>query len=292
MNKLKFLPFYLVSALPLQVLYFISDIAFVFVYHWFRYRRKVVRKNLIHSFPEKNEAEILEIERKFYHHFCDVMIESVEALTISKKSIAKRLFIKNSELIDRFHRKDQNIIMYMSHSGNWEWIAFLPLFFPFQVTVFYQPLSNKYFDQLMQLIRSRFGLVCIESNKGFKTLLKFNQQKISSINFMLGDQSPGKNSSIYWTNFLHRETAFLVGADKIAKKTGQAVVFPSFTKLKRGTYELDFKLIEESPEQNKDQSIIDKFAHILEENINAKPEFWLWSHKRWKLKKPENTGLK
>jgi len=291
MNKLKFLPFYLVSLLPLKALYFISDIVFVFVYHWFKYRRKVVRKNLVHSFPEKKQAEILEIERNFYHHFCDILIETLKALTISKKEIAKRLFIKNPDLIDQFHSKGQNIIMYTSHSGNWEWIAFLPLFFPFQVTAFYQPLSNKYFDQLMQLIRSRFGVVCIESGKGFKALLKFNQQKISSINFMLGDQSPGINSSVHWTNFLHQETAFLVGADKIAKKTGQAVVFPAFTKLKRGTYELELILIEGSPELKKDQSIIDKFAHILEENIHAAPGLWLWSHKRWKLKKPENNDV-
>ena len=287
MKHIKFLPFYLISIFPLPVLYIISSIVFVVTYHIFRYRREVVRSNIKYSFPDKTLDEIIEIEKGFYKHFCDIIFESIKILTINKKSIKNRFHIKNIELIEQIYKQEENIILYTAHYGNWEWFSFLPLFVPYQVTTFYQVLSNKYFDQLMILIRSRFGLICFESNSGYKGIVKLKQENILSLNCIIGDQSPYKDAAKqHWVKFLNRETAFLIGADKIAKKLNYKVLFPLFKKLERGKYEVEFKLIERNDTQNNRHEIIDKYAGILENAINEAPEIWLWSHRRWKLTNP------
>lgn len=286
MKKIKFFPFYLISILPFPIIYLLSDIACFFVYHIFKYRREVVRTNLVNSFPNRPTSAIKKIEKDFYSHLCDLGLETIKALTMGKPSIAKRFRLKNKELIDRFYGEDRSVFMYAAHFGNWEWMTFLPLHLDHQVSTFYQPLSNRYFDQLMNLIRSRFGIICTESKKGYKTFLQLNAANIKSLNIIIGDQSPRKNSPKHWTRFLSQKTAFLASSDKIVKKSNQPVVFPNFQKLKRGYYELSFTLIEEFPNEHRNQVITNTYAGILEKNIKKSPELWLWSHRRWKLNTP------
>ncbi len=283
---IKFFPFYVLSAIPLSTLYLLSDFSYIILYYLIRYRRKVVRTNLKNSFPDKKETEIVDIEKKFYKHFCDVAVESVKALTISNKQINKRLRIKNRELIEGLFRQKKNIILYAAHYGNWEWLSFLPLYIPYQSLTFYQKLSNDYFDELMQIIRSRHGAWCVESHQGYKTLVRLKNENIVTLAGIIGDQSPGKQSSKHWVNFLNQQTAFLVGADRIAKKLNQTVVYVSFQKLKRGVYEIAFESF--GDEHNKSEDIIDKYAAALERSIINTPELWLWSHRRWKLTRPYN----
>lgn len=287
MKYLKFSPFYLISLLPLTFLYVISDFTFFLMYNVLKYRRKVVRQNLENAFPKKNLSEIIHIEKGFYKHFCDVIFEAIKTLTITKKEVINRFAVKNNDLIDQFYNEKRDIIMYGAHFSNWEWASFLPLFQSHQLTSFYQKLSNGYFDELMQQIRGRFGLICIESQKGYKTLNLLKQKNILTLNLIIGDQKPQINSSKYWTTFLNQDTAFLIGADKIAKKMNQVVVFPEYKKLKRGKYELNFILLEENSQGNKDEEIIEKYIRVLENLIIKNPELWLWSHRRWKLKKPQ-----
>ncbi len=283
MQKLKFLPFYLLSFIPLRLLFVISDISFVFVYYVFRYRRKVVATNLVNSFPDKSQKEIKKIERNFYRHLCDLIVETIKVLTISKKEATNRFHIINKELVEQLYKEQKNVVLYTAHYGNWEWIIFLPLFLSHRVTVLYQPLSNSYFDQLLKLIRSRFGIQCIESSKGYKTLLKNQTENIISLNCIVGDQSPVRNASVHRVRFLNQDTAFSIGADMIAKKSDQTMVFSCFQKLKRGNYEVRFQHMNGSTTGNKKHDIIDEYAQLLEENIIRTPELWLWSHKRWKL---------
>lgn len=285
MSKVKFFPFYILSIIPFPGMYFLSDIAYIILFYVVRYRRKVVRSNLLLAFPEKSNQEIVSIERKFYRHFCDIFFESVKVLTISKKSISKRFVLKNPEILLEFYQKKKSIILYTAHLGNWEWLTFLPLSLPHQVTAFYQPLSSKYFDQLMNLVRSKYGVDCVESAKGYKALLQYDRQNIITLNLIIGDQSPSGNSSKHWSKFFGQDTAFLIGADRIAKKSNQAVVFPYFKKTKRGCYEISFELLEENPKSNTNQQVIEKYALALERSIKKSPEQWLWSHRRWKLKK-------
>ncbi len=285
MSKIKFFPFYLLSIVPFPGMYFLSDIACFILFYIVRYRRKVVQNNLTNAFPEKSIGEIGTIEKKFYRHFCDIFFESVKVLTMSERSITKRFILKNTEMLERLYQEKKSIILYAGHIGNWEWFSFLPKYISHQLTAFYQPQSNKYFDQLMKLIRSRYGADCIESAKGYKALLNYDRQNIITLNLVIGDQSPSGNASKYWTLFFNQDTAFLTGADRIAKKSKQAIVFPHFQEPKRGCYEITFILLEEYPESDTGLQTIEKYVRALEKNINKTPELWLWSHRRWKLKK-------
>ena len=282
-NKIKFIPFYLLSLIPMCCLYLISDIAYLILYYLLNYRKEIITKNLKNSFPLKSREEICQIEKDFHRHFCDIMVESIKVLTISKKSLKKRFIVKNPELVQKFYDEKRNMILYIAHQGNWEYLAFLPLFLPYQVTTFYQPLRNKYFDELIKIIRSRFGVICVESKKGYRTILQMTKKNILTCSIMIGDQGPKKKSLKHWTSFLNQETAFLIGADRIAKKSNQVLMFSSFSKSKRGYYQLEFETIEEDSTQKESAQIIDKYAQILEKHITASPELWLWSHKRWKL---------
>jgi len=292
-SKIKYLPFYALSFLPMYILYIFSDLAFLMVYYVFKYRRKVVLTNLKNSFPSKSAAEIKDIEKDYYRHFCDILIESVKVLTIRTKEINKRFRVTNPELIQRIFESKKSIVLYTAHQGNWEFLAFLPLFIPFQVIAFYHPQSSKYFDGLMKILRQRFGVLCIESNKGYKTIMNFTQSDILTMSYIIGDQSPRMDSTKHWVNFLNQETAFLIGADRIAKKSNQVVIFPSYKKLKRGYYELEFKVVEEESIGKKNFEIIEKYAKLLEETIENSPEMWLWSHRRWKLtRQDQSPGIK
>lgn len=283
-TRLKYSPIYVLSLIPTPLLYALSDLVSTLLYKVMGYRIDTVRSNLNRSFPEKSEQEIRKIEKAFYQHFCDVFIESMKSMSLSKKQVNQRFKIKNPELIEQY--KDRSIILYTAHQGNWEWFSFLPLFLSnHQVTTFYQPLSNSYFDGLMKLIRSRFGVICVESNKGYKSILQFARKNIPTLNIIIGDQSPRNDSTKHWTNFLNQETAFLIGSDKIAKKSNQVVLFPAYRKVKRGHYELEFKLLEESPKEHKNYHLIDQYAASLEKAISDSPALWLWSHRRWKLRK-------
>ncbi|MCT4622177.1 MAG: lipid A biosynthesis acyltransferase, partial [Schleiferiaceae bacterium] len=160
MKYLKFFPFYLISLIPLRVLYGLSSAMFFVLYHIIKYRRDVVSGNLNRSFPEKSEMEIKEIEKKFYKHFCDIAIESIKGLTMSKKLMSKRLKIKNLSLVEDLFKKNKSVIMYTAHIGNWEWLNVLPTMVPYKTQSFYQKISSNYYDQFMLDLRSRFGMNC------------------------------------------------------------------------------------------------------------------------------------
>ncbi|WP_281542242.1 lysophospholipid acyltransferase family protein [Maribacter aestuarii] len=280
---IKYLPFYTMSILPMPVLYLLSDLSFILIYYIVGYRKKVVFGNLKSSFPEKNYREIQKIARDFYRHFCDLIFESIKSLTISRKEVKKRLRIENPELVQHYLKSRKDILLYAAHQGNWEWLIFLPLFFPYYSTTFYRPLKNNYFNGLLRLIRQRFGVNLIEEKNGYRTISKLKKAQIPLMNCMIGDQSPTRKSAKYWHPFLNRTTAFLKGPDIIARKTDQIVLFPNFKKIKRGYYQLTFDLIADNPQSNYSSGIVKKYARKLEITIKNSPELWLWSHRRWKL---------
>lgn len=283
LSKIKYLPVYVLSILPMFILFLLSDMTFVLVYHALGYRKKVVFENLKNSFPEKTEREIQKIAIDFFHHFCDLMFESIKSLTISPQQVKKHLCIHNPELVEKYLEDKKDILLYTAHQGNWEWLMFLPLFFPYYYNTLYRPLKNKYFNGLLQLIRQRFGMHLVEERKGYRTIFKLKEAKIPMMNCLIGDQSPTLNSAKYWHSFLNRETAFFGGPDTIARKMDQVVLFPNFEKLGRGRYELRFKLIADDPKIEKRPGIVEKYVRQLETTIRKSPELWLWSHRRWKL---------
>ena len=280
-KSLKFAPFYFLSLLPFWMIFGISNFAYFLLFVIFKYRKEVVYRNLKKSFPNESDKKINLKAKRFYKHFCEIFIESLKLLTISNSEIKKRYSFKNLDLLEDLYAQNKSIILYGAHIGNWEWMASLQLQTDYQMYSFYQKQSNNYFNDFMIHIRERFGNICIESKSGFKVLLRNAREKKRTITYVIGDQSPMSNSSMYWTTFLNQETAFLVGADRMAKKCNQELIYPNVIQTKKGFYEIDFKIIP----TNSEVEPVKIYAEFLEENIKSQPELWLWSHRRWKRKK-------
>lgn len=279
---LKYLPFYLLSLLPFWAIYRLSYFAYIVLYKLVGYRKDIVFNNFKNAFPKKTEKELHVLSKKFYRHFCELFLEAMKIATVSKSTIKKRYHFKNPEFLNAYYKKEKSLILYAAHFGNWEWMVCLPLYTPFKFISFYQEQKNSYFNDFMILLRERFGNQCVESKQGFKELVKNTRAGNLTLTYVIGDQSPMSNSTMHWTNFLNQETAFLVGADRMATKCKHQLVFPLVTQPKRGYYELEFK---EIPMNDEEKPAIEYYAQFLEENIKAQPELWLWSHRRWKRKR-------
>lgn len=277
--------FYTLSLLPLGVLYVFADILFFITFYILKYRSYVVYKNLKKSFPEKNNKEINKIAKGFYKHFSDIVVETLKLSSISAQKLKKRVRVKNIELVDKLYDQNKSVILYLGHYGNWEWMAVLPLLLKHKVLTFYQILSSGYFDSYMKKLREKFGVEAIDSHSAFKGLVKYDQQGINTFTLMIGDQCPAKPSKKYWTTFLNQETPYLVGADRVARKVNHVVIYPFIEKVKRGYYEIEFKLLESNPKDTEIDEITEKFSQQLENNIIHNPSLWLWSHRRWKRKR-------
>lgn len=286
-NRLLDAVFTMFSMLPLPVLYIFSDLIFVVLFYGIQYRKKIIIGNLERAFPDKDEQEIKRIARAFYRHFCDLIVETLKFKTIGKKEIKKRLQVKNEQLLNAYFEQNRSVILYMGHYGNWEWLPALPLRIRHKMVTFYKPLSNRYFDDLIKKVRQRFGMVAVESKNAYKALVNYANHDIYTLTVIIGDQSPKQDSSKHWLEFLHQQTAFLIGADRIAKKTNQVLIFPKMKKIKRGYYEVEFVVIEENPAEADSGQMIELYAKQLEMAISNDPSLWLWSHRRWKLNKDE-----
>jgi KDO2-lipid IV(A) lauroyltransferase len=281
-EKIKYAPVYAISLLPFWVIYAFARFIYFLLFYVFGYRKDVVFNNLNKSFPEKSSEDINIIAKKFYMHFCATFLESIKLLSASKATMLQRYKILNPEAINKHYDAGESLILYGAHFANWEWMMVMPLYSKFKFMVFYQKQSSSYFDRLMVINRERLGSVCIESQSGFKSLLMHARQKVLTFTYVIGDQSPMSNSSKHWTLFLNQETAFLIGAERMAQKVNQKIYYPKVRQPKRGYYEIEF--IEISVNDSDVKPVV-KYAELLEENIKEQPELWLWSHKRWKLKK-------
>jgi KDO2-lipid IV(A) lauroyltransferase len=280
--------FYLVlkplSYMPMSVLFFFSDITFFLSYHVVKYRRKVVKENLRKAFPEKSQEELNKIEKGFYHHFTDFIFESIKSISISEKDVLSRTSIKNVEKLDKYYKQNKNVLVVCGHYNNWEFYALsLPKQLKHTTYSLYQPLKNKFFDEILLNSRKRNGMKLIKT----RDIFKFFQEKNNNPKLMVivNDQSPTNKQKAYWNTFLNQDTGWNVGPEKLAKKYNYVVLFGHSKKIKRGVYEVEFSLVTETPQKTNDEYITDKYASILEEIIKKKPEFWLWSHKRWKHSK-------
>ena len=273
---------YLLSLLPFPVLYFLSDILYGFLYYVFKYRRKVVFSNLQNSFPEKSKSEIELIEKRFYRYLADLMLESIKTLTISAKELKKRFVFKNIEILKKHLQNDKSVIAVSGHYGNWEWgpVA-VGLEINEKVLVVYKPLSDKRFEGLMNSMRSRFGSIMVPMKLTLRKVIEYKNDPIVLV--LVGDQTPAREESQYFTTFLNQQTAVFLGVEKIALMLNNPIVYFSINRIKRGYYECVFKSLIENPVHTKDHEITEAHIKELEKNIRLHPEFWLWSHKRWKF---------
>jgi len=281
----------LYASLPMPVLFLISDLLFFpMVYHIGRYRRKVVRRNLQNSFPDYAPLELKRIERRFYRHFCDNFQETVRVLAMSEKEAKKRMVFVNPEVLTTLAEKGQGVLLVLGHYGNWEYQPFLFSYLKanglqesFNV---YRPLKNVAFDELMKKIRIHFGGSNVTKNETYRTVIRLRKKDMTGLFGMVSDQSPSRNNLIYWTTFLNQDTSILTGPERMAKQTGFAVVYSDVSKTSRGCYQSEFKVISETPDTTAEFEITEKYARLMEKTILRDPAFWLWTHKRWKHKRP------
>jgi KDO2-lipid IV(A) lauroyltransferase len=271
-----------VSILPFRLLYAVSDLLYILMYHIFRYRKQTVQDNLRLVFPEKSDLEIKTITKKFFHHFCDMILESIKSMNISLKSMKARYTFKNLDIIKDFEKQKKSIVLMCAHYGSWEWIFILQTYTSHRGYGIYKRLQNKYFDRLIKSIRARYNSYLITTKETFKVLEEAKKNGILSMNGFASDQSPKKNKAYHWNEFMGIKVPVHTGAEMLAKKLDMPIVFFAVERKKRGYYEATFQTLAENPTDYKDYEITDKFLKLVEKQIHEAPEYYLWTHKRWK----------
>lgn len=273
---------WIISILPFRLLYVVSDILCFFIYRVFGYRKKVVKSNLKLVFPEKSDQELSKIMVKFYHHLCDMILESFKSLTISEQEIKKRFKIKNVDTLLELGQKNKSIILMCGHYGSWEWIFILQKYINHKGYAIYKKLANKYFDRLVKRIRAKYDSHLITTKETYKVLTETQERNELTINGFAADQSPKYWKALHWGKFMGITVPMYTGAETIAKSLDMAVVFLKVKRIKRGYYLASFETITENPNQYDDFKITDLFFRLVEKQIKEAPEYYLWTHKRWK----------
>ncbi len=281
---------WLLSKLPLPLIYFFSDILYVILYKTFGYRKKVVQENLSNSFPEKSAKELRAVEQRFFHHLCDLMIENMLLPHISEKQIRKRCTYLNPELIETQLNKGKSVICVTGHYSNWEFLSGYQLQTKFKIVAVYKPLSNKHFDTHFKKMREKFDAETAAMNDAVRVLLRYKSSNTQTLSLFIADQSPTRGQSHYWTEFLNQETSIFTGVERIAQKTGFPVIFLKMRKISREQYVVETEMLREDPQSAQANFITEAHVRTLENLIREQPEYWLWSHRRWKHKRETTTS--
>lgn len=280
---------YALSLLPFRLLYLLSDLLYPLVYYIVRYRRKVVRDNLTGSFPEKSRKDIIHIEKRFYHFFCDYVVETIKLASISEQDMKERMIFHGTKEMKRAcEEKHVNFaFLYLGHYCNWEWIASLALNLPMHGAQIYHPLYNKAMDRFFLKLREQFGGECIPMKSTLRRVVELKRAKQPTAIGFISDQLPKWNSIHFFVPFLHRETAVFTGAEQMGRQVGAVYFYADIVRPRRGYYECTLKRLEVPATPVTDYDMTTRFTQELERSIQAAPEFWLWSHKRWKRTKEE-----
>ncbi|MFM1877818.1 MAG: hypothetical protein RLZZ241_684 [Bacteroidota bacterium] len=286
MYRLKFLSAYpfiwVISRTPFPLLYLFSDFLFFVLYYLVRYRRKVVRSNLRLVFPTKHRNEIKTLEHKFYRHFCDIFLETVKTLSISEAELKARFTFQNIEVLRAYENANESVIILFPHYANWEWATALNLHLKGKGYGIYQPLVNPYFDKMVRYIRARFGGTLITTKETREVVAKNRAEKIHAIYGILTDQSPRPTQAYHWSSFMGITVPMHTGAEYMSKTLNLPVLYLKVTKIKRGYYTSEFSVLAHNPNDFKNYAITDAFFRATEQSILEQPEFYLWSHRRWK----------
>ncbi|MDZ4752072.1 MAG: lysophospholipid acyltransferase family protein [Flavobacteriales bacterium] len=270
-----------ISLCPYWFLYGLSDFFFVVLYYVVGYRKTVVSDNLEKSFPEKESKELLSIRRRFYHHFCDLVIESLKNFSISEKQATERMTQINTAIVDEWVAKRGGVILCTGHFGNWElWAAAAPYGMKYPIVGIYKRLSSAFFDEKMRESRSKSGIILV-STRETGNYLRTNLQLPKAIAFAF-DQSPADPEKCVWINFMGRDTAAYFGAEKYGKELNYPIIFGSIDKVKRGHYEITYTLVSSEPRDFQEGELIQILYVELEKKVRQFPEYYLWTHKRWK----------
>ena len=281
--------FYMLSLLPMWVLYRLADVGYLLIYYVLKYRRGIVRQNIVSSFPEKTNSEIVNIEKQFYRWFADYFLESIKLLSISRKQLAKRLTIINADLIENDFKEGTHVAAILGHYCNWEWLSAVTIGLPQNrvVALVYKPIKNKIINHLFYCLRSSQGGVPVAKNDILRALVKYKKQQTMTLFGYIADQSPRWQNIHLWLPFLHHQTPVFTGSERIMRKMNNAVYYAEMSRPKRGYYTCTFRLITKEPNSLPENDITRRFFEMLEVSIKTQPHLYLWTHNRWKRTKEE-----
>jgi KDO2-lipid IV(A) lauroyltransferase len=281
------LPFiYAIAWLPFPLLYLLSDLLYLLVFRVIGYRREVVLTNLRNSFPGKSEAEIKAIADGFYRWFCDLVLETLKTLTMSPRSVRERVTFEGAEILRAYAERGQSVILVLGHYGNWELAGArysqekdIP-----QLYVIYHPLENPYFDRLLYRMRTRHGTKLYTMRETSRSMIR--DRHLLTATAFIADQTPSPERA-YWTTFLGQDTPVFLGTGTLARKLGHPIVYISITRPRRGHYHMTAEPLVEDPTTMTEGEITEVHTKRLEQDIRNYPDLWLWTHRRWKHKRPQ-----
>jgi Kdo2-lipid IVA lauroyltransferase/acyltransferase len=280
----------IITLLPLRILYLFSDLLYIIIYYLIRYRRKVVEANLKNSFPSRSASELKTIEKNFYKHLADLIVETLYLTNMSEIEQRKRITYSNLEIIEKLRNEKRDIAAITAHYNNWEWPTLLPHYIGYETILIYKPLQNKLFNDFMNKNRSKDGIKLTPTSLVIRDIINYRKNKINTFSVFISDQIPSIDDIKYWTSFMNQDTAVFTGAGKIAAKYDMAMVFIHIQKIKRGYYNIDFELLYDHTAGKSENELSETHVRRLEQIINEKPEYWIWSHRRWKHKRPVNNA--
>jgi lauroyl/myristoyl acyltransferase len=273
---------WMISILPFPIFYLLSDVVYFLVYYVIGYRKKTVRANIALALPHLSPEQRLSIEKKSYHHLCDMFMEMTKTMTISLEEMNKRFIITNIEVIKEYEKKEKSIVLLASHYASWEWLLVLNQKVSYQGVGVYKKISNKYFDKLIRDLRSKYNTQLVTTSKTIP-LINHNQKNgILSIYGLASDQSPKADRIFHWDSFMGVEVPVHTGAEMLAKRHDLNVIFAKVKKVKRGYYEATLVPLSEDPKSVSDFGITHAFIKEVEKQIYEAPEYYFWTHKRWK----------
>ncbi|KAF2342614.1 lysophospholipid acyltransferase family protein [Flavobacterium tistrianum] len=273
---------WLISILPFPIFYLFSDFVCFLVYRVIGYRKKVVRENLALTLPHLNDAERKVIEKKFYKHMCDMFLEMIKTMSMSPEEMERRFHVTNIDLVLDYAKRGKSVILVASHYASYEWLLTINPKLGFQGVAVYKRLANPYFDKLVRKIRSKYNTEMIETRKAIPTMAKNQREGVLSMYGLASDQSPKMERIFHSMKFMGIEVPVHTGAETLAKKYDLAVIFVQVKKIKRGYYEATFISLADNPKEFENFKITEMYLKEVEKQILEAPEFYLWTHKRWK----------
>lgn len=276
---------WIISILPFRLFYWFSDFVYLIIYYIIGYRKKTVRYNLALAFPNLSAKERLVIEKKSYHHLCDMFLEMIKTMSISPEEMNKRFVITNLEVVKEFEKKGKSTVLLASHYASWEWLLSLNEKTSFKGIGVYKKITNKYFDKLIRDIRSKYKAELVETKRAIPLMTESQEKGILCMYGLASDQSPKLNRAFHWDKFMGVEVPVHTGAEMLAKRYDLTVLFVKVKKIKRGFYEATFVPITDDARSIPDFEITNIFLREVEKQIFEAPEYYFWTHKRWKHRK-------
>ena len=273
--------------MPFAVFYLLSDVVCFILYRLIGYRKSVVQGNLKIAFPDLAPTELLQIEKKFYTHLCDLFLEIIKSMGMRKEEMLERFQVKNIEVLKTFEEQNRSIFLVCGHYASWEWMMSLGYHIKHKGYGIYRPITNPYFDALIKRIRSRHDAYMISQKESVSIIKSKESAGELSIYGFASDQSPRPKPLTYWRSFLGVHVPVYNGAERLAIELDVPVVFAKIKRVERGYYELEFKTLTDQPKSLKKNEITDLFTEWLEAQIKEDPSQYFWTHKRFKYAKKE-----